>query len=148
MIDRPARDNLAERLRHLAAGTMTNDAFEDSGAKSMDEVIREIEFRLAWPCYDDLHEHTLSGDYAITRGKRLDFARAVLFLKTDLPYEWKRQTGIGGFLSSLFRLFPPDRRARLLTGNGDLRVWPFFRYSDYRQALGEQPYLRGQEIKA
>jgi len=146
MIDRPARDNLAERLRHLASGTMTNYAFEDSGIKTMDEAIREIEFRLAWPRYDDLHEHTLTGGYAITRGSRLDFARTILFLKTDLPYEWKRQIGIRGFLNSIFRLFPPTRRARLIVDNGDLRVWPFLKYSDYKQALDHQPYLRGQEI--
>jgi len=126
---------------------MTNYAFEDAGVGSKDEVIPEIEFRLAWPHYDDMHEHTLSGGHAITRGARLDFARSILFLKTNLPYEWKRQTGTRGFLNSIFRLFPPARRALLQVGVGDLRVWPFFRYSDYRQALQRQPYLHGQESK-
>lgn len=148
MIDRAARDNLAERLRHFASGTMTNYAFEKAGGRTKDEVIGEIEFRLAWPQYDDMHEHKLSGSHAITRGARLDFARAILFLKSDLPYEWKRHTGIRGFLNSIFRLFPPARRALLEVGVGDLRVWPFFRYSDYREALQRQPYLHGHESKA
>jgi hypothetical protein len=65
MIDRAARDKLAERLRHLASGTMTNYSLEEAGIRTMEAGIAEIEFRLAWPHYDDLHEHKPSGSYAI-----------------------------------------------------------------------------------
>lgn len=136
MIDRQARDNLAERLRHLASGTMTNYVFEDTGIRSEDAVIDEIESRLAWPCYDDTPEHRLSGSHALTDGARLDFARAILFLKSDLPYEWRLHRGIRGLLSRLFREALPEQR-------GDMCVWPFFRESDYREALQRQPYLHG-----
>jgi hypothetical protein len=42
MIDRRARNNLAERLRHLATAQITNDAFEDSAVRTKDIAVREI----------------------------------------------------------------------------------------------------------
>ncbi len=145
MIDRIARDKLAERLRHLATGLITNYQFEDQAKRSSDRVIHDIEFRLAWPAYDDMHEHKLKGQHAISLGHRLDFARAILFLKSDLPYEWKRFSGFRAFLNSTFRLIPFTRKAPLDISQGDLRVWPFFRYSDYRDALARQPYLNSPQ---
>jgi len=143
MIDRAARDNLAERLRHLTSGLATNYQFERTAVRSTDPVVSEIEFRLAWPAYDDMHEHRLTHSNAITLGQRLDFARAILFLKSNLPYEWKSYTGFRGFLNGLFRLLPLSRKNRLDTSRGDLRVWPFFRKTDYDATLKQAPYLHG-----
>ena len=134
---------MAERLRHLASGCATNYEFERGAVRSADPAISEIEFRLAWPVYDDMHEHRLTDGNAITLGHRLDFARAILFLKTNLPYEWKGQTGICGFLNGIFRLIPFSRKNRLDTVTGDLRVWPFFTKNDYSVALKQTPYLNG-----
>ncbi len=141
MIDRAARDNLAERLRHLTTGLATNFQFERGAVRSADPVISEIEFRLAWPAYDDMHEHRLTGPNAITLGQRLDFATAILFLKSNLPYEWKSHTGLRGLLNGVFRLVPFTRKNRLDTSTGDLRVWPFYRKTDYDAALKQPPYL-------
>ena len=146
MIDRQGRDKLAERLRHLVSGTISNYQFEDGEVRSSDPVISEIEFRLAWPTYDDMHEHKLTGSRAITQGCRLDFARAILFLKSDFPYEWKSQKGIRGFLNSIFRLVTFTRKPLLDITEGDLQVWPFFRKSDYKAALTKPPYLHSPHV--
>ena len=53
------------------------DAFEDAGVQTRDKAVREIEWRLAWPHYDDMHEHTLKGEFALTDGFRRDFAGAI-----------------------------------------------------------------------
>lgn len=44
MIDRTARNKLAELLRSLAAGLITNDEFEKSIPESNDKAINEVFF--------------------------------------------------------------------------------------------------------
>ncbi len=145
MIDRPARKNLAERLRQLATGQMTNDAFEDGAVRTKDMAVREIEWRLAWPHYDDMHEHKLTGAFTLTDGIRRDFARAILFLQTDLEYEWKHRMGLRGFLNSSFHLRPLRRTPPIQTEGGNLRYWPFYRRSDYSAATNVPRYLSGRK---
>jgi hypothetical protein len=144
MIDRHARKRLAERLRHLATGQMTNDAFEDAVVRTKDMAVREIEWRLAWPHYDDMHEHTLTAEFTLTDGIRRDFARAILFLQTDLEYEWKHRVGVRGFLNSSFHLRPLRRTPPINTQGGELRYWPFYRRSDYSVARKAPAYLSGR----
>lgn len=146
MVDRAARNQLAARLRHLASGLMSNERFEDSSRRSKDRAIAELEWRLAWPVYDDMHEHRLTGEYALTYGMRRDFARAVLFLKTEFEYEWATKRGLRGFINSTFRLRPLRRIPPVSTQGGDLRVWPFYRRADYLAALKTRPYFHGHEV--
>lgn len=145
MIDHRARKRLAERLRHLVTGQMTNDAFEDAAVRTKDMAVREIEWRLAWPHYDDMHEHTLKGEFALTDGVRRDFARAILFLQTELEYAWKHRRGFRGFLNSSFHLRPLRRMPPIRTEGGDLRYWPFYRRSDYIAARQAPVYLGGRK---
>ena len=144
MIDHRARKRLAERLRHLVTGQMTNDAFEDSAVRTKDMAVREIEWRLAWPHYDDMHEHKLMGEYALTDGIRRDFARAILFLQTELEYEWQHRMGLRGFLNSSFHLRPLRRTPPIRTEGGEIRYWPFYRRSDYTAARKSPVYLSGR----
>lgn len=65
MIDRKARDILAENFRHLICGQISNDQFEDRLKKSKDAGVCEVFYNGAWPLYDDLHEHKLTGKWAI-----------------------------------------------------------------------------------
>jgi hypothetical protein len=145
MIDHRARKRLGERLRHLVTGQMTNDAFEDAAVRTRDMAVREIEWRLAWPHYDDMHEHTLKDEFTLTDGIRRDFARAILFLHTDLEYEWKHRMGLRGFLNSSFHLWPLRRTPPIRTEGGDLRYWPFYRRSDYTAARKAPTYLGGRK---
>ena len=139
MIDREARENLAERLRKLASGAVTNFEFESRERRSkIDAAICEIEWLLAWRCYDDFKEHRLNGVYALSDGARKDFARAVLFLKGDCEYRWPRRTGLE-FVKRILSLGYWKRTF----DNGDVRFWPFFSRSEYEAGLKRHPYLRG-----
>ncbi|BCS52267.1 hypothetical protein [Geobacter sp. SVR] len=152
MIDRKARDILAESYRHLITGQITNDEFEDRLKFSKDIAIHEIYYRGAWPLYDDLHEHKLTeaDGYAIPEESKSVAARFILFLKTDLEYEWPRKSGIKAFVWALFGVFTLGviaiiRKIIAATGEkGDKDVWPFYRRSDYEAALEAPPYLRGK----
>jgi len=142
MIDRRARTRLAERLRQLASGAITNFEFDDRRTATKDRAVREIEWLLAWPTYDDTFEHRLQGRHALTLGMRRDFARAVLFLKTELSYRWERQSAVSRVwrhLKSMLR--DHEIKTTELVDEGDPRVWPFWCQADYHAALKSPAYL-------
>lgn len=147
MIDRTARDRLAEALRALASGLISNDEFEDSRLpySKHDIAIREIFFRGAWMLYSDTHKYRLIGKFKLDDATKSEVARWALFLKTDLPYEWKACSApqtLGMFMANIFtlgmanRFFIPHFEAQ-----GDVGVWPFIRKADYEAALRNPPYL-------
>lgn len=150
MIDRKARDILAENFRHLITGQITNDVFEDRLLKSSDAGACEVFWNGAWPLYDDLHEHKLTGEWAIAAEGKPIAARYVLFLKTDLEYEWPRKTGMKEvpwtFLGFLTLGLSTMIRNKIKTRGekGDKSVWPFFRRSDYEKTLKRPPYFTGE----
>ncbi len=72
----------------------------------------------------------------------------LLFLKTNLEYEWPKKTGIKevpwAFLAVFTLGLSAVIRNRLIHKGekGDKTVWPFYRESDYQTALCNQPYLK------
>ena len=144
MIDRAARESLAEKLRQLACGAITNCAFEEHRRSRTDPAVHEIAECLAWPHYDDFSEHRLVGDYALTDGRRKDFARAVLFLKSDCEYRWPKRSGVVGWGGYFRRVFTFGLAKPKVIG-GAVRYWPFWSEDDYRDALKRRPYLCGHE---
>ena len=149
MIDREARDILAENFRHLISGQITNDQFEDRLRKSKDAGVNEVYFYGAWPLYDDLHEHKLTGRWAIKKEHWPIAARYILFLKTDLEYEWPARTGMRELPWNIlaiatFGLLGRLRdRIRDAQAGGNSEVWPFFRTADLEAAMKQHPYLAG-----
>jgi hypothetical protein len=137
MIDRKARTQFTEALRHLVSGITTNDQFEDSPSqKSKDPSIDEIFYLAAYPLYDDLKEHKLKGEYVLTEGQKLDLARCILFLKSDYEYMWPREVGRGLFTSR------STIRREWGKSDGDRSVWPFFHKIDYDEAKMQHPYMK------
>jgi hypothetical protein len=170
---REARRVLARGLRQLASGRITNDEFEDSAPSwHGDRAIREL-FWFAWGFYDSLYEHRLRGRHRLSPHQRQVFARCVLFLRSDLEYEWPQRSRwlwrpqLNGRLltpwwkpdSSVLEGLPfcrglaraarrreecaMERRKR--SGRiVDDRIWPFRTRADLRRALSTPVYLAGQ----
>jgi hypothetical protein len=139
--DRKARDSLAERLRQLASGAITNFEFEDRAPddSKCDPAIWQIYYGVAWPKYDDFSEQRMTGTHSFTSGERQDVARCVMFLKSDLEFRWPARSIFSSwliFLSSVFR-----RKGIEPVIAGDRSVWPFF-IDEYRNALKHPPYLK------
>src|SRR5688500_7396013 len=120
-IDRQSRDRYAELLRHFAAGRLTNVEYDDASDAYIaagDVALSEIWWQM-WQTYDDIREHRLTGKDELPREGRTDVARMVLFLHSDLPYEWPVPSRLLGLLLNVFtlglwgRVFPPS------TGGGD-----------------------------
>jgi hypothetical protein len=147
-IDTTARRRLAEMLRHLVSGVVTNYQFDDAEPKSDDEGVVAV-FEQAWCLYDDLHEHRMTGEWVVPAESRRTIARWILFLHSELPYEWPEWRLMGprtwsrslrGLLT--FGLSTRQERARFeAAGNYD--VWPFFRRQDFDDAQRQPLLLRG-----
>jgi len=148
MVDRASRRRLAELLRQLVAGRITNDEFEDRIPRdSPDPAIGAVFGDGAWCLYDDLHEHRPVGRYRLSRKARHEAARWILFLETDLEYEWpvlpmwKRLALTLASLATLGLLAIIMRRRN--SRNAQLAVWPFRTPNAYEAALRQPPYLNG-----
>ena len=144
MVDRDRRDQLARAIRRLAAGLITNDEFEGATTalgRSQDTAIRSLR-HAAWGLYDDVREHRLEGHFRLGKAERRELARWVVFLKSNLEYEWPDLARwflllvlpnllTFGLIGRLIRWWH-DRR-------GDARSWPFIREQDLRQAATVWP---------
>ena len=90
MIARAQRDRLAENLRHLFNGRITNDEFE--GGLSFDErdpALDKVYELFAWHLYSDVRWHRLIGKDAPSEEALGIAKRAILFLHSDREYEWR-----------------------------------------------------------
>lgn len=88
MIDRPARDRLALNLRRLVSGRISNDAFSEARPEaSPDRAVRQI-WEWGDRLYDDMRAYRLTGKDRLPKKTRRSAAQAVLFLRSDRPYEW------------------------------------------------------------
>ena len=151
MVDRKARDEFAELLRHLVIGQITNDEFENRAPlSSKDLAIFEIWWLAAWPLYDDFKEHTLTEEYRALDDERREIVKCVLFLKTDQEYQWprpstlKRLLGDLRYLVSFGRVPVCSSKELLNAAAGDLEAWPFIRLKDLETARKRPPYLVGK----
>ena len=139
MTDKRDREKLAEALRHLATGQISNREYEDrTEFRSSDIAVREI-WRAAWGMYSDVRTYRLTGKDALTADTKEAVARCILFLHSDLPWEWPTRSfseillfAVAG-LCTFGLLARRDRRR--YRAAGDFAVWPFFRRSDYEAAL-------------
>lgn len=143
MIDRSAREKLAiayhEVLgKYIDLTTFLNISF---GLLSADPAVRELRSSPFW----------VDSDFADgidpTREQRIHLLRIVLFLRSDLPYEYPAGDSMscGSCLLSIATagLFIPIylwwnreeiRRCRLQFDLGDASVYPFYRRRDFDAA--------------
>jgi len=145
LVDRATRDALAELTHHFVAGRLTNYELENRRPRSKDPAIQQIFWNALWGLYDDLHEHRLIGCYYIPKDSRSDLARCILFLKSDLEYEWTPFPPKPQALAVLVSMVTLGAANRVMLRHwrrqGDASVWPFMREVDYRRALQQPPYL-------
>ena len=141
MIDRDGRNKLAELVRGLASGLITNDQFEDSIPSSNDKAISEVYCKGAWFLYDDLRGYKLKGKYALSAEDKSVVARWVLFLKTDLEYEWPSPLFRERFLHfASLGLFGKSTK-ELWNETGIIELWPFLSEAQLIEAKKGKGYL-------
>jgi hypothetical protein len=93
MIEPTLRKHLSQDLRRLITGRMTNDDFDevygDSYETSTDRAVSQIAgFGYSQYSSGLLFPIRLRGRHAVDKETRCTAARAVLFLRSGLKYEW------------------------------------------------------------
>jgi hypothetical protein len=88
MIDRAARRSLAESMRRLGWGRMTNDDFETSchSLLGSDDAAIPAFIDTASGLYSDFETHKLRGPKSLNRRQKKVLARMILFLYSDHEY--------------------------------------------------------------
>lgn len=135
-VDVIARRKYARLLRSLVTGRITNFEYEDRVNKTVDfqndRAIWAV-YRYAWYLYDDLHTCRLTGPNALTKEARREVAKWLLFLYTDLEYQWPsfKQR----FSSLLFKLSAGKVGANLNNQSGDAELWPFFTREEFSKTI-------------
>ena len=80
-----ARHQLAQHVRHLAVGLITNDQFDYAtieflaGQATQDRGLNQV-YSEAWCLYDDLWSYKLRGRNSLSKPLRHDVARWIMFL--------------------------------------------------------------------
>jgi hypothetical protein len=133
-------------LRHLASGQISNRDYEKRTLiSSRDVAVREI-WNAAWGLYSDVRTHRLTGKHGLTADTKEAVARCILFLHSELPWEWPTRgfpaslLFFAGSVCTLGLLARWDRRR--YRAAGEFVVWPFFRRPDYEAALRDPKLLR------
>ena len=125
MIDRTARNKLAELIRSLSNGLISNDEFESSVPESDDLAVRSLDYYGAWCLYSDFKEYKLRGKNALSKSDKLEVAHWVLFLKSDIEYDWPCSSIFHELLHCVtFGKFGKSR-ITLWQKHGDISAWPF-----------------------
>src|ERR1051326_6720269 len=102
MIDRAGRDALAVQLRRLASGRLTNAEFDSVRLDRADDEALVAIGDAGWSLYDDVFVYRLRGRRALKPESLDAVARCVLFLDTNLSYEWPpRRPSIKSLLFTL-----------------------------------------------
>ena len=152
MIDKVARKQAAEAIRHFLAGRISNDEFVYRYPRSDDPIIGALDDTL-WGFYDDFREHTLMGEFAVPAELKKQVTRWMMFLYTDEEYGWpsinapgmrayyqptwlSRVTGFSKYV---------ERRTAAFMAHGEYDVWPFLRREDFDRAR-RKPVLLGGNI--
>jgi len=141
MIDRKARNELAELLRGLASGLISNDEFEDSIPDSEDDAIYEVFYKGGWLLYSDLKEYKLKGRDALENVVRKEVVRWVLFLKSDFEYSWPKVSFMQRIMHAWTLGVFGTSYSKAWTSAGDIEMWPFLNQEQFNKAKEQSGYL-------
>ena len=164
MIDTNRRKKLALHLRHLSTGQISNDEFEKrimkdltygwlpeqyyraKESKTDDPVLRPI-LEFSWCLYNDTYNHKLTGEHRLSDEQTKEIARFILFLYSELEYEWTYvdllnpliRFSFADILKSFVTLgkhyrnlkLKREQEFELMKQAGDFEFWPFKTKAQY-----------------
>ena len=141
MINKSKRLYAKHLIEKFMACEITNDDYNDEFPSDRNDPALEAIYCNVWPYYSENPTHKLDGKHALQPEARELFTRCVLFLATDLEYEWPAYKWIS-LKYSLMRLLRQSRRIdeqfERFKEHGDFEVWPFIRKDDYVKFAQQQ----------
>lgn len=173
MVDKERRKKLAFHLRHLAVGLISNDEFENyitdevtfgwlpeqyyraKEAEIDDPIIRPM-LELSWTLYSDLKNYKLKKKDKLSDQQLKDIARFILFLHTELEYEWPYLDATNPLIHFSFKdvllsvltlgqhyrnkLKQQHQEFEKFTETDNYIYWPFISETQYQDQLKHQPF--------
>jgi len=135
VIDRHSRQIAVKALRDFVDGAISNKEYERRYPQSRDDpALREVYIQI-WFLYSDVQTHFLTGKHAPNEERSLFLERCILFLKSDLEFQWPLQEC--HLWCGLLRLFGIRRIVARGKNEempiGDKEVWPFLNKTQYEQ---------------
>ena len=146
MIDRSARNSMAEAARFYLAGFLTNFEFNDAifDLKTDDPAIKAIRQQL-WLIYDDLQEHKCKGKWKLSEEEREIVIRIIMFLKSEIEYRWPKVPACYTSLRPIVWLLTFGIGVKSLDQKFEFKdsnnVWPFRSSEEIQGAKDEPKYL-------
>ena len=125
-IDRTARDAGADALAAFLEGSISSLQLDARYPERTEDGAVHSIYVAFGPFIDDLSDYYLPKDKTPPE-QRAMLGRCVLFLRTNLPFEWP--TPLRRLLRHVQRIFGAD----IASEAGARSVWPFFRIEDYEQ---------------
>lgn len=146
VIDRDARDRLAEEIRHFVAGLKDNFEFDDAVWSIRSSDVGVVRVRAAmWHVYDDLRRHKLKNEWAMSEKRKEIVLRCILFLKTDDEYRWPERLSGNPIVRLLLAFFTLGLGLKFLdkkwAEKGASEVWPFLTMEEFKDAKQNPVYL-------
>ena len=131
MIDRHSRQIAVKALRDFVDGAISSKEYERRYPQSRDDpALREVYIQV-WFLYSDVQTHFLTGKHAPNDENRMFLERCILFLQSDLEFQWPLQKCRPW--CGLLRFFGLRRVAARGEDEempiGDKEVWPFLNLS-------------------
>ena len=128
MADLAVRKIYAQNLRAFFTGRITNREYEECIPVGKHPAIDYIEHYFVWPEYDDFKTHRYSLKHLSPTGKET-LKRILLFLYTDLPFEWPPCVGdrpvLFNWLTFGWAGRRHDRMKQAFDSHGSLDTFPF-----------------------
>ena len=139
MVDRKARNQLIDAIGGLAAGRIDNFDFDAVVDCIQTDDMGVVQIRQAmWHVYDDLHRHTLTGKWALSDAQNKIVERFILFLRSNLDYQWPPQPLGNPFARLLVGIltlgFIPRYFDKKWRACGSWEVWPFISVGEFNDA--------------
>jgi hypothetical protein len=156
MIDRNARNQAAQTIRHYVCGVITNKEFEERYPSSkVDPVIRTLDDSL-WATYEDIGTHKLTGENTVSYDLKQRIARWLVFLYSDSEYRWPKISNAGfrdlqansSFGKFIRTIFGYEEKSLAFMRCSDYTVWPFFTREEYEHAIKNPILLKGHNPQA
>ena len=146
MVDREARNKLAEAIRHLVTGLKDNFEFDTLvwSIRTKDVGVTRIRQEM-WYLYDDIRRHKLKYEWSLYERQKEIITRSILFLKSDVEYRWPQkhwEFPLARLLLSVFTFgLLPRHLDRKWKEEGTWAVWPFFTAGEFNEAKQNPVYL-------
>jgi hypothetical protein len=141
MVDRRARDIAADAVRDFMGGSISNREYERRFPTAKGDPALWAIHTALWFGYSDTSEHTMTGKHASNDEGRALVERCVLFLRTDLEFQWPVPSSLClwySFLRLVGLGWIATRWGKQDMSIGDVDVWPFLKKADCEEARSKQ----------